>query len=453
MKKLNNEQSQYSPPYNQEMEEAVLGSLLIRPALMDEVADLLSPADFYREAHRKIFRVMLELYLRHEPVDIILVNNLLQERGQLEEVGGPLFLMGLSDHVGVAVNAAHYAKIVKDKATLRRLLAATQEIGGACLAPIENVDEFVDWSEDQIFQIKENQEIQAAYSLDDLVPEESARIEKIYYRKKEILGIPSGFKDLDDLTCGWQSGDLIILAARPSMGKTAMALNISHHAGKVAGVPVGFFSMEQPKEQLVQRMLASEGRINAKHLRAAKMSAPEWEKFNEAQELLEGVPLYIIDKPALTLLEIRSQARRLVSRHGVGLLVVDYLQLARGDSKARSREQEVGGVSRGLKALAKELHLPIIALSQLNRDLEKRPNKRPTLPDLRESGAIEQDADVIIFIYRDEVYREDSKDAGFAEINLAKQRNGPTGKLKLAFLKEYLRFENFADAPAEAGFF
>jgi replicative DNA helicase len=441
-----------TPPANLEVEQSVLGAILIRPAVMDEVADLLSPADFYREAHARIFRVMLELYLRNEPLDIALINNLLRERGQLEAVGGPLFLMQLSEHVGVAINAPYYARIVKEKAVLRRMLAASQEIAGACLAPVEDLAEVQDWAEAKIYETKEDQQVQAAYTLEELIPETQAHIENIYNRKREILGVASGFLDLDHLTGGWQDGDLNIIAARPSMGKTALGLNISVHAGKHCGIPVAFFSMEQPKEQLVQRMLAAAGRINVSRLRAGKMETMEWSRFfNEAPEELEDTPIYIVDKPALTLMEIRAQARRLKSRHGIGLIVVDYLQLAR-DPKAKSQEQQVANISQGLKALAKEMELPVIALSQLNRDVEKRPNKRPTLPDLRGSGSIEQDADVIIFIYRDEVYRPDSKDQGVAEIILAKQRNGPTGKVRLAFLKEYLRFENLAKEPADAGF-
>ncbi len=433
----------YTPPNSPEAEQSVVGAILLRPSVMEEVADLLSVADFYIEAHRRIYRTMLELYLRNEPVDLVTVSNLLKERGQLEEVGGPLFLTNLSEHVGIAANAPYYARIVKDKAKLRRLLAASQEIATACLARVESVDEFIDWSEDHIFQIKDDQEVQAASSLEDLLPQEQARIEAIYYRKREILGVPSGFIDLDNLTSGWQDGDLIIIAARPSHGKTALGVNICHHAARRAQVPAGIVSMEQPKEQLVQRLMASVGQINASRLRSAKMSPGEWVKFNEVIEKLAEVPLYIIDKPAMTILEIRSQARRLKSRHGIGLLVVDYLQLAR-DPKARSREQEIASISRSLKALAKELHLPVIALCQLNRDVEKRPNKRPQLADLRESGAIEQDADLVIFIYRDEVYRQDSPEAGLAEIHLAKQRNGPTGKIKLAYLAEFLLFQNLA---------
>ncbi len=433
----------YTPPANLEAEQSVLGAILVRPEVLDEVSDLLVADDFYKEAHGRIYKTMLDLYGKNDPVDLVTVCALLKERSQLEGVGGAVFLAGLSEEVGFAVNAPYYAKLVRQKAMLRRLLDATQEIAGACLAPVDDVDGFIDQAESKIFQIKESREIQAAYSLDDLVPEEVSRIEKIFERKREILGIPSGFVDLDRLTSGWQNGDLIILAARPSHGKTALSLNMAYHAARHSQVPTAFFSMEQPKEQLVQRLLASVGQINASRLRAARMESQEWERFYQVDDNLRGVPIHILDKPALTSLEIRSQARRLKSKQGIGLVVVDYLQLAR-DPKAKSREQEVGGISRSLKALAKELNLPVIALCQLNREVEKRPNRRPVLSDLRESGSIELDADLVLFIYRDELYREDSKDKGIAEVRLAKHRNGPTGLVNLAYRKEFMLFQNYA---------
>ena len=432
----------YTPPANLEAEQSVLGAILVRPEVLDEVSDLLVADDFYKEAHGRIYKAMLDLYGKSDPVDLVTVCALLKERSQLEGVGGAVFLAGLSEEVGFAVNAPYYAKLVRQKAMLRRLLDATQEIAGACLAPVDDAEVFIDQAESKIFQIKESREIQAAYSLDDLVPEEVSRIEKIFERKREILGIPSGFVDLDRLTSGWQNGDLIILAARPSHGKTALSLNMAYHAARHSQVPTAFFSMEQPKEQLVQRLLASVGQINASRLRAARMESQEWERFYQVDDKLRGVPIHIIDKPALTALEIRSQARRLKSKQGIGLVVVDYLQLAR-DPKAKSREQEVGVISRSLKALAKELNLPVIALCQLNREVEKRPNRRPVLSDLRESGSIELDADLVLFIYRDELYREDSKDKGIAEVRLAKHRNGPTGLVNLAYRKEFMLFQNY----------
>ena len=440
----------YTPPANLEAEQSVLGAILVRPEVLDEVSDLLVADDFYKEAHGRIYKTMLDLYGKNDPVDLVTVCALLKERSQLEGVGGAVFLAGLSEEVGFAVNAPYYAKLVRQKAMLRRLLDATQEIAGACLAPVDDAEVFIDQAESKIFQIKESREIQAAYSLDDLVPEEVSRIEKIFERKREILGIPSGFVDLDRLTSGWQNGDLIILAARPSHGKTALSLNMAYHAARHSQVPTVFFSMEQPKEQLVQRLLASVGQINASRLRAARMESQEWERFYQVDDKLRGVPIHIIDKPALTSLEIRSQARRLKSKQGIGLVVVDYLQLAR-DPKAKSREQEVGGISRSLKALAKELNLPVIALCQLNREVEKRPNRRPVLSDLRESGSIELDADLVLFIYRDELYREDSKDKGIAEVRLAKHRNGPTGLVNLAYRKEFMLFQNYVQKDTVHG--
>jgi replicative DNA helicase len=440
----------YTPPANLEAEQSVLGAILVRPEVLDEVSDLLVADDFYKEAHGRIYKTMLDLYGKNDPVDLVTVCALLKERSQLEGVGGAVFLAGLSEEVGFAVNAPYYAKLVRQKAMLRRLLDATQEIAGACLAPVDDVEVFIDQAESKIFQIKESREIQATYSLDDLVPEEVSRIEKIFERKREILGIPSGFVDLDRLTSGWQNGDLIILAARPSHGKTALSLNMAYHAARHSQVPTAFFSMEQPKEQLVQRLLASVGQINASRLRAARMESQEWERFYQVDDKLRGVPIHIIDKPALTSLEIRSQARRLKSKQGIGLVVVDYLQLAQ-DPKAKSREQEVGGISRSLKALAKELNLPVIALCQLNREVEKRPNRRPVLSDLRESGSIELDADLVLFIYRDELYREDSKDKGIAEVRLAKHRNGPTGLVNLAYRKEFMLFQNYAQKDTVHG--
>jgi replicative DNA helicase len=384
---------------------------------------------------------MLDLYAKNEPVDLVTVSALLKERGQLEGVGGAVFLAGLSEEVGFATNAEYYASLVHDKAVLRRLLDCTQEITSACLAPVEDVEAFINEAENKIFLINERREDHAVYTLNDLVPKEIVRIEGIYQRKREVLGVPSGFIDLDRLTSGWQNSDLIILAARPSHGKTALALNMAYHAAKVE-VPTAFFSLEQPKEQLVQRLLASTGHINASNLRSARMAGEDWAKMQGAGGELVDLPIHIIDKPAMTSQEIRSQARRLKSREGIGLLIVDYLQLMR-DPKARSREQEIGGISRGLKALAKELNIPVIALCQLNREVEKRPNKRPVLADLRESGSIEQDADLVLCLYRDEVYREDSQYKGMAEIRLAKQRNGPTGLVKLAYQGQFTRFDNY----------
>jgi len=435
----------YTPPASLEAECAALGSLFIRPELMDEAVELLDTEDFYQIKHRKIFFAMTDLYGIEEAVDLVTVTQYLKDRGQLEECGGPVYLAALSEAVGFATNFTRYARIVREKAMLRRLLDATQQIASKCFDPVDNVDEFIDAAEEKIYQIKDGQEVQAVYTESDIVPPVVERLEKIWQHKKGVLGVPSGLTDLDAITGGWQNGDLILVGARPSMGKTALALNsFAYHAAKVAKVPVAFFSMEQPKEQLVQRQLASVGGINAYHLRSARLDGDGWARLQSAAGELLDLPIFIIDKPAMSILAIRSLCRRLKSRQNIGLVIVDYLQLAKYKG-ARSREQEISEISGALKALAKELYLPVIALSQLNRNLEARPNKRPQLADLRESGSQEQDADVVMFIYRDEVYREDSPDKGMAEIRVAKQRNGPTGRIKAAYRKEFMTFGNWTE--------
>jgi replicative DNA helicase len=439
----------YTPPANPEAEQSVLGAILVRPEVMDRVADLLTPKDFYRQAHSRIYQAILDLYNRHEPVDLVSVTALLKERGHLEGVGGPVFLAGLSEQVGFAANADYYARLVHDKAVLRRLLDCSQEIAGACLAPVENVEEFLDWAEHRVFQIAEAKIRLGFHPIEELVNKEMETLTAIWHREAgRITGVPSGFKDLDNLTAGFQKSDLIIIAARPSMGKTALALNIAFNAAypkeENKPVPVAFFSLEMSKEQLVRRLLSSEGHIDASHLRRAFLTDQEWEDIQGAAGKLMDAPIYIDDTPAATVLEIRGKSRRLKAEGKLGLVIVDYLQLMRGRGDAPSREQEISEISRSLKALAKELAVPVIALSQLSRKVEDRDKyKRPILSDLRESGAIEQDADVVLFIYRDEVYREDSPDKGTAEVKIGKQRNGPSGQtIKLSFREKFTRFDN-----------
>jgi replicative DNA helicase len=433
-----------TPPANLEAEQSVLGAILLRAEALDQVADLLSPEDFYRSGHGHIFKAMLDLWKRAEPVDLVTVTALLRERGRLEEVGGPVFLAALSEHVGTAANAAYYAKLVHEKSVLRRLLDCSQNITQACLSPVEDVEQFLDKAEAEIFKVAESKIRFGFQPLSSLVETEVATLEAIWHRDQgRITGVPSGFADLDSLTAGFQPGDLIIIAARPSMGKTALALNIAFNAAYQAQVPVAFFSLEMSKEQLVRRLLSTVGEIDASHLRRAFLTEDEWRKLQESASFLLECPIYIDDSPAAAVLEVRSKARRLKAEDKLGLLVVDYLQLMRGRSDAPSREQEISDISRSLKALAKELSVPVIALSQLSRKVEDRPRKEPQLADLRESGAIEQDADVILFIYRDEVYNENSPEKGQARILLKKQRNGPTGEFRLAFRGLYTRFDSF----------
>ena len=435
-----------TPPANLEAEQSVLGAILLRPQVMDQVADLIGVNDFYRQAHSRIFQAMLDLYSKAEPVDLVSVTALLKERGHLDGIGGPMFLASLSEHVGTAANAFYYARLVHEKAVLRGLLERSQEIGQACMGPVEDVDEFLDWAEGQIFQIAESKIRPGFQPLSNLVEKEVATLEAIWHREAgRITGVPSGFTDLDSLTAGFQKSDLIIIAARPSMGKTALALNIAFNAAYISQIPVGFFSLEMSKEQLVRRLLSCAGEINASHLRRAFLTGEEWQKLQEAASYLLESPIYIDDTPAATVLEIRSKSRRLKAEGKLGLVIVDYLQLMRGRSDASSREQEISDISRSLKALAKELDVPVIALSQLSRKVEDRKPKIPELADLRESGAIEQDADVIFFIYRDEVYNENSPEKGLAKIYLKKQRNGPTGEFSLIFDKHFTRFRNFTE--------
>ncbi len=444
-----------TPPANLEAEQSVLGAILLRPESLDRVADFLATADFYREAHSRIYQAVIDLYNRHEPVDLKTVTFLLNERGQLEAVGGPIFLAGLSEQVGTAANVDYYARLVHDKAVLRRLMECSQEIAGACLKPIEDVEEFLDWAEHRVFEVAEAKIRQGFQPIEELVNKEIATLETIWGQKDgAVTGVPSHFLDLDNYTAGFQPSDLIIIAARPSMGKTALALNIAFNAAyEKPNVPVAFFSLEMSKEQLVRRLLSSVGQVDASQIRrAAFLTGQEWAELQEAAGKLLDCPIRIDDTPAATVLEIRAKCRRLKAEGKLGLVIIDYLQLMRGRADVPSREQEISEISRSLKALAKELHVPVIALSQLNRRVEERPNKRPQLSDLRESGAIEQDADVILFIYRDELYREDSPDKGTAEIIVGKQRNGPTGKLKLAYRDKFTRFDTLEKETAPEGY-
>jgi replicative DNA helicase len=435
-----------TPPANLEAEQSVLGAILLRPQALDQVADLLAPADFYRSGHGHIFQAMLDLWGRGEPVDLVTVTALLKERARLEEVGGPVFLATLSEQVGTAANAVYYARLVHEKAVLRRLLECSQNISQACLAPVEDVEGFLDSAENEIFKVAESKIRVGFQPLGRLVEQEVATLEAIWQREQgRITGVPSGFTDMDEKTAGFQRGDLIIIAARPSMGKTALALNLAFHAAYEARVPVAFFSLEMSKEQLVRRLLSSVGKIDASNLRRAFLTSEEWLVLQDAASFLMDCPIYIDDTPAASVLEVRSKARRLRAEGKLGLVIVDYLQLMRGRGDAASREQEISEISRSLKALAKELEVPVIALSQLSRKVEDRKPKIPELADLRESGAIEQDADVIFFIFRAEVYDENSPERGQAKVFLKKQRNGPTGEFTLFFDKQYTLFRNFTE--------
>lgn len=434
------------PPQNIEAEQSILGSILLENSSISAAQEILKKDDFYSEAHRKIYSVIEQLADKNEPVDLITLSSALKDGKILDSVGGTAYLASLVDNVPSAANVANYAKIVKEKAILRGLIGSATEIINSCYETGSDVDQVLDKAEHRIFEISENKVRVSFYPIKDIVKESFRAIEELFTRKDLITGVPTGFDRIDDMTSGLQNSDLIIIAGRPSMGKTAFALNIAQHASLETQIPVAIFSLEMSKEQLAFRMLASEAKVDSQRMRKGFLGETDWPKLTTAAGRLSEAPLYIDDTPAITVLEMKAKSRRLKADRGLGLIVVDYIQLMRAGGYTNSREQEISEISRSLKALAKELKVPVIALSQLNRKVEDRPNRRPQMADLRESGAIEQDADVIAFIYRDEVYNksDDNPDKGVAEIIIGKQRNGPTGAVKLAFLDKFTTFENLA---------
>ncbi len=434
------------PPQNLEAEQSVLGGILLDNPALNTVLEALTPADFYSDAHRKIFKAIIELSERNEPCDLITLSNILKDQKRIDQVGGTAYLASLVDNVASAANISYYVKIIKEKSVLRRLIGSATEILNKSYDAGMDVDDILDEAEHAIFEISENKIRPAFHPIREIIRESFKTIERLYDKKELITGVATGFERLDELTSGLQNSDLIIIAGRPSMGKTAFALNIAQYAALEAGVPVAIFSLEMAREQLATRMLSAEARVDSQRLRKGFLGETDWPKLTTAAGRLSDAPIYIDDTPAITVMEMKAKSRRLKADAGLGLVVLDYLQLMRGSSFKDSREQEISEISRSLKALAKELSLPVIALSQLNRKVEDRTNRRPQMADLRESGAIEQDADVIAFIYRDEVYNrsDDNPEKGMAEIIIGKQRNGPTGIVKLAFQEKYTRFENLA---------
>jgi replicative DNA helicase len=437
------------PPHNGEAEQSVLGSILLKDKAFASVIDIISSADFYREAHRVIFEAMVELFDRGEPHDLVTVTSLLNDLNQLDAAGGAAYLASLTSIVPVTANITSYARIIKQKAILRKLINTSTDIANRCFEEQDDIDELVDKAEQSIFDIAGRKSSNDFNSLKHIVPNSFKKIEQLYKRKELITGVPTGYYELDKMTAGLQESDLIVLAGRPSMGKTALALNIAQYAALVEKVGVGIFSLEMSKEQLAMRLLSSVGRIDSQKIRTGRLQSEDWPHLTRAVGQLESAPIHIDDTPALSILEMRSKVRRLASQHDIGLILVDYLQLMQGRN-SENRTQEISEISRSLKALAKEYSLPVLALSQLNRGLESRTDKRPMMSDLRESGAIEQDADVICFIYRDDVYdkTEDNPNKGIAEIIIGKQRNGPTGTTRLYFKKEYTMFENLSSYEA-----
>ncbi len=438
------------PPHSLEAEQSVLGGLLLDNDAVDRIGDLLSDADFYSEAHRLVYQHIVALVAQAKPADVVTVAEALASVQKLEYVGGLAYLGALVGGVPTAANIRHYAQIVRDRSILRQLAATAGDIADAAYNPLgRSAKDVLDAAEAKVLHIAEqgSRGAQQYQPIGTLLAGVVERIETLYNREdpSDVTGVPTGFADLDRMTSGLQPGDLVVVAGRPSMGKTSLALNIGEHVALAAGLPVVVFSMEMGASQLALRLIGSVGRLDQHKLRTGRLAAEDWEKLTGALGRLSEAPILIDETPALNAIEVRSRARRLMRTYGkLGLVVVDYLQLMQATATGENRATEISEISRAMKALAKELKVPVMALSQLNRSLEQRPNKRPVMSDLRESGAIEQDADVILFIYRDEVYNPETQDKGVAEIIIGKQRNGPIGTVRLTFLGEYTRFESFA---------
>jgi replicative DNA helicase len=436
------------PPSSIQAEQAVLGGLMLDNLTWDSVADKISESDFYRKGHQLIFRAIAGLSGEQVPFDVVTISDALKAAGDLETVGGLAYLGMLARDTPSAANIVSYANIVRDRSVLRQLIHAGTIISDSAFnTEGRATDELLEQAESEVFKIAEQrQRGQSGFiGIKPLLARAVDKIEQLFEQEGHITGAATGFTDLDDLTSGLQPSDLIIVAGRPSMGKTTIAMNMAENIAIKGGKPVAIFSMEMPGDALAMRMMSSLGRIDQHKVRTGKLEDHEWPRLTSAISILGETKMFIDDTPALTTTEVRARARRLTREHGqLGLIVLDYLQLMQSPSSGDNRVQQISDISRGLKALAKELDVPVVALSQLNRNLESRPNKRPMMSDLRESGAIEQDADLIIFVYRDEVYNEDSPDKGIAEIIIGKQRNGPLGTVRLTFLGQYTRFENFA---------
>jgi replicative DNA helicase len=435
-------------PHNLEAEKCVLGAILINNHAFNQAAEVIDAGDFFRDAHRRIFEKMVTLTDRNEPVDVVTLKDELTRSGELEDVGGPAYISGLTDGVPRSANIEHYAKIVKEKSTLRRLIQSANEVLVRAYDAEEDADDLLDEAERSIFQIAEGRMRSGFVRVGELVDSGYQLIEQMQAQRGLVTGVPSGFSDLDEMTSGFQKSDLVIVAARPSMGKTSLVMNMAVNAAVDAGKTVGVFSLEMSKEQLFMRMLTSESRVDAHRFRGGFLGEQDYARLVGAFARLHDAKIFIDDTPGVGILEMRAKCRRLKLEHGLDMIVIDYLQLMQGRGKFESRQQELSSISRSIKILAKELEVPILALSQLSRAPETRSDHRPQLSDLRESGALEQDADVVMFIFREDMYSVDGdrnpETEGTAEIIIGKQRNGPTGSARLAFLKQYTRFENLA---------
>jgi len=431
------------PPQNIEAEQAVLGAVFLEPSALTLASEILIPEDFYRAAHQKIFHSMLKLADKGEPVDLVTVTKDLADYKVLEEIGGVSYLSDLANSVPTAANIEYYAKIVSEKSILRRLIRTATNIAQEGYNREDDVDGLLDDAERSIMEVAQRKNTGAFQSIKDVLVKTYDNIEMLHNRKGEITGIPTGFTELDRMTAGFQRNDLIIVAARPSVGKTAFALNIAQNVATKTDENVAIFSLEMGADQLVMRMLCAEGNINAQNLRTGNLTPEDWEKLTMAMGSLSNAGIYIDDTPGIKVSEIRAKCRRLKQESGLGMVLIDYLQLIQGSGRNKeNRQQEVSEISRSLKALARELEVPVIALSQLSRGVEQRQDKRPMMSDIRESGSIEQDADIVAFLYRDDYYDKETENKNIIEIIIAKQRNGPVGTVQLAFVKEYNKFVN-----------
>jgi replicative DNA helicase len=434
------------PPYNLEAEESVLGACLLSREAMANVLEVVRADDFYKPAHTEMFNAMLELYGRGEPIDAVTLAEELRRRGTLEPLGGKSYIFTLVQTVPTPSSAVHYAKIVEENALLRRLIDAAHNISEMAYGMPEDVENAIDYSEDLIYKVSQRRDNQDFQPLRELLTENMEVVEKLYERGSSITGLPTGFTELDNITAGFQASNLIVIAARPAMGKSALAVSMAQHVAVEQNTPVVIFSLEMSKMELTQRLMCAEARVDSNQLRRGSLQDSDWPKLSHALGRLAEAPIFIDDTASVSIMEMRAKCRRLKAKYGLGLVIVDYLQLMQPASRSRgdNRVQEIGDISRSLKILARELELPVIAVSQLSRNVEHRTDKRPMLADLRDSGSIEQDADIVLFIYRDEVYNPDSPQKGIAEIIVAKHRSGPIGKIDLAFLQHYTKFANLA---------
>lgn len=438
-----------NPPQNISAEQAALGSMLLQEDAILHGVDILRPEDFYQKAHQNIFKCILELFEKSRGVDLVTLTEELNRKNLLEEIGGVTYLTNLINSVPTAANIEHYIKIIEEKSILRNLINNATKIVSMGYEEKEDAKILLDKAEHLIFEVSERNLGQSFVPIKEILQDSFEKIENLYHRDEFITGIPSGFDEFDDITTGFQPSELIVIAGRPGMGKTAFCMTIAQYIAVSKNIPVALFSLEMSKSQLVQRMLCSEARVDAHNLRKGRLAESDWPTLSMAAGRLASAPIFIDDSAGITCLEIKAKARRLKAQHSLGLVIIDYLQLITSSGRVENRQQEISEISRSLKGLARELNVPIIAVSQLSRAVEQRIERRPRLSDLRESGAIEQDADLVVFLYREEYYKTKTEKKGIAEVIISKQRNGPTGQIDLAFIKEYAKFENLARIPEE----